>query len=180
VQEVKNQTLASTREDRHGERVSKEVLEAYCTAARGRRPLNEQHDMRRRTVGWIENLRVVPDPDAEGEWALKGDVYCTSADLGTALKGFSISFFQGLAGPAEPERAIYVPYPHYNDKQFIDSLAEDDEALHVGKVVRKALDESTVAVLISLVLFVLGPEWQHVYDERVRPNLECLFAKVLT
>jgi len=136
-----------------------------------------QHDLRRETVGYIENFHVIPDPDAPRAWLLKGDVYCTSGDFGTALRAFSPSFMKGMVGPHDPAYAIYVPYPHYRDSEFIRTLAERDDALQVGKWAKKSVGEPlAVALLIDFAFFLLAPALDKVFNEAIRPTLERFFT----
>jgi len=124
--------------------------------------------MRRETIGYIENVRVVADLGAPEHWLVKGDVYFTGESVDEALRGFSFSYTQLIAGTAG-DCELYLPYPHYNDQTLIRQLLAGDQSLLVGKVVRKEVTPSEVA--IGVLLFLLGPAWQQVWDARVKPAL---------
>ena len=47
-----------------------------------RLPLNQQHDMRLETAGYLANFRLIPDDKEAGEWNVVADVYTTSAEIG--------------------------------------------------------------------------------------------------
>ena len=83
---IHTQTLGGTSLDLQGERLTKAFLEQYCAAAYGKRvPLHREHDMARPTVGYIENIRLVPDADHAGEWRLVGDVSLEEGELDECL-----------------------------------------------------------------------------------------------
>ena len=167
-----NQTLGGTRLDSQGERLPLAELQAICEKFRGKRiPLHQKHSMADTTLGYIENLRTLPDSEASGDWSLIGDVYLTEGELDEALKGFSISLTLPLREVADPELLLYIPYPHYNDSTLIEELATD-RTLTIGKWVKKAADPCSWALFGATIAFVVTPIWDDIYKRKIAPVVD--------
>jgi hypothetical protein len=174
-----NQTIGSTREDLHGERMSKEFLEKIAADWGRRKPLHQHHDMSKETIGYMENFRVVPDEECDGEWCLKADIYITSDNVDEAMRGFSYSYIEVVWGNKKNyKHAIYLPYPHYNDESFITELLSSSEDLAVGKLIQKQLEPLTIGLITTSIAFLLGPEWANTYNKHVRPRIKSLFSYI--
>jgi hypothetical protein len=172
------QIIASTNEDSHGERVSKEFLEKICRShANKKLPLHQQHDMSKETIGYCENFNLVYDDKTE-EYHLKTDIYFTCETIDEAMRGFSWSYIEGLTPNYETsEYRICLPYPFYNDQALITNFTDADPSLGIGAWRKKALDPNTIALLFSGVCFALGPMWNNIYNDHVAPNIKNLFTQ---
>lgn len=170
--ELKQQVLAGTKLDAQGETATKEFLISLCESSnkKGKIPLGQHHDMSKDSVGYIENFNVVPDSNDEAHWTLVGDVYFHDIDLDEALKGFSYSITEDLVGDLNNKKiAIYIPYPHYNDDDLLEALAEENSGVVAGSWRKKSADPDTVSLLISLVLFVAAPAFTNYWNEKITP-----------
>src|SRR5258708_868392 len=108
---IRGQVLASTCIDSQGERFDKAFLDELAAKTPGRMPLNQQHEMKLPTVGFVENLRVQKIPDSE-DWELVGDV--TYEGTAPALGGFSFSTTRIVhRATAQQHLSLYVSFPHY-------------------------------------------------------------------
>lgn len=131
--------------------------------------------MRLETLGYFENFRIVPDEQEPGEWNVIADVYFTTENIDEALKGFSYSTIEDVAGDmVSPDYRVYLPYPVYNDLEFIKELIENEDKVLVGKWIKKGLDPTLIGIIFSGVFLIIGPEWDIQYKERVRPFLKNL------
>ena len=174
-----DQIISGTKEDLHGEKRTKEHLESLVSNYPKRMPLNQQHDMQKETLGYLENFRVVSDKTDKSEWSLIADIYVTSDDIDEALKGFSISFFETIGGNTEsPLYYIHLPYPLYNDTSLVSDLISSDKELLVGKWVKKAVDPITIGLVATGIALFLSPEWDIQYKKLVRPQMEKLIGHV--
>jgi hypothetical protein len=177
VQKYVNQPVGSTHVDAHGEKLSKEFLQGFCDHVGGKRfPLHQQHDMAKRTAGFIENLRLIPDTETPGEWRLVGDVSIDEGDIEDLLGGFSISGMEELRTSSTATALIYLPFPHYNDKTLVAELCSDTD-LTVGKWIKKEADPTAWVVLGSVIAFAVTPIWDDVYKRKIAPRLDELIKK---
>lgn len=164
-----NQKIAGTSLDSQGERLVLDDLKAYCEFCRGRRvPLHQKHSMGEPTLGYIENVRLIADNTDEDGWSVVGDVVITQGGLPDGLKGFSISFTAPLVDAEDPEFLLYIPYPHYNDREFVDGLASDS-TVKVGKWVKKSAEISELAIFGLAISFWLRPVWDDLYKNDLSP-----------
>lgn len=172
-----NQIVGGTRVDVHGERLTKEFLHRFCVAVGGKPiPLHQQHDMSKRTAGFIENVRLVPDADMPGEWSLIGDVSVEEGEVEDILGGFSISGMEELRSSPTATALIYLPFPHYNDSQLIAELCCDAD-LTVGKWIKKGAEPIAWAVLGSVIAFAITPVWDDIYKRKIAPRIDELIKK---
>lgn len=169
---IHGQPVATTHPDRQGERATKERLERIRDGFSKRCPLYQNHDMGRETIGYLENFRVVPDPQSDGDWLLKADIYFTTENVDEALQAFSYSLIERSSGNlSSAEYEIDLPWPHYNDAHLIDDLVASDHRLSIGRWIKKGIDPGDVALLFSFGAFLLAPAWTKVYDKEVHPRL---------
>ena len=121
MREIRNQVLGGTTEDTQGECLPLEILQGFAAVYHGKRqPLNQGHDLAKRSAGYIENIRVVDHPEIDGEYALIGDVYCDESRLEEVMRGFSISYLEMIRRSEDAhELIVYLPYPHYNDAALV-------------------------------------------------------------
>jgi len=174
---IANQIPSGTRLDLHGERNTKEALDLYAAQYVGKRmPLNQQHDMSLKSPGYIENMRVVPDEESPGDWALIGDVYCEEESLEIPVGGFSISFLEVLRrGQSQDIFQVYLPYPYYNDSELIDEVFEEG-FITVGKWAKKAADPALTALVGGSIVFFIKPVWEDLYKTQIAPHIYKFFA----
>ena len=160
-QVFERQTIASTKIDSQGERLSIDDLRGYVEFCRGRKvPLHQHHQMIAPTTGYIENVRLIEDFGNPGEWMVVGDLTVQSGKYMGELGGFSISFTAPLVQRENASCLLYIPYPHYNDDELVSALASDPE-LTIGKWIKKSADPATYALFGATIVFVLRPAWDH-------------------
>lgn len=176
----KDQCLSGTKLDAQGERIPKSVLESFAIGNTGvRQPLNQGHDLTLKTIGYIENIRLIKDTNDPKEWLLIGDVFCDPTDLEITLGGFSISYLELThRSVVQEEFLVYLPFPHYNDDILLSELLES-ENISLGKWVKKAADPSTIALIGAVGVFVLTPVWDDLYKKFVAPRVYGFFSKNL-
>lgn len=173
------QVMASTHEDAHGERYDKKWLDDMVESMPTRWPLHQRHDMALPTVGYVENPRVVPDPDSDGDWLLVAEVEYDDSTVPPDLNGFSWSVTQGMfANCPDPEISIYLPWPLYNDQQEVDRFLGLPGKVGVGKWIKKSLSPEQIA-LIQVVCAVATvtqplwyPFWEKYAQEVLWPNIQ--------
>lgn len=167
---IKNQIIAGTGLDNHGESYSKEFFEELLELTPNRMPLHTRHVMGEKTSGFLQNFRIVPHG---AEWVVIADVYIEKGSLDPDLKGFSFSATKKMAGNLEhPLYNIYLPYPHYNDKAFIEELLSGEPDLMIGKWIKKGLSDLEIGLIASTICLIVAPEWDIYYKMHVRPVLE--------
>lgn len=171
VHRLEGQKLAGTSLDSQGERLALEDLQDYVDFCRGRKlPLHQQHQMGEPTTGFIENVRLVQD-DNTAEWVVIGDVTIESGAFDKGMRGFSISFIKPLVEREHADCLLYIPYPHYNNHEFVAQLATDQD-LKIGKWVKKSADNTAYALFGATIMFALTPVWDHFYKSRVAPIVD--------
>lgn len=174
-----DQIIAGTRVDGHGEKVSKEFFEKMISHYPPRMPLNQQHDMRKETLGCLENFRIVPSASEAGEWDVIADIYITSDDIDDALKGFSFSATETIGGnTSSPLCYVHLPFPLYKDEKFIADLIDSDDDLLVGKWIKKSIDPVTIGLVATGIALFLSPEWDIQYKSHVRPAMIKLLGHI--
>ncbi|MFK3651039.1 hypothetical protein ACI2IY_21770 [Lysobacter enzymogenes] len=166
------QRLAGTRLDSQGEKLSLEDLRNYVDFCKDRRvPLHQQHQIGEPTMGFIENIRLVQDDQSDEEWVVIGDVTVESGAFEKGFGGFSISFMAPLVDRASATCLLYVPYPHYNNKELIEELAENPN-LKIGKWIKKSAESANHALFGATIAFALTPVWDHLYKSKIAPVIE--------
>jgi hypothetical protein len=166
------QVLGGTRLDKQGERLPLSIFENICRESSGKRiPLHQHHDMARPVVGYMENLRVEPDPINPDEWSLVGDVVLHEGTFDESWGGFSISTVVPIREVEEPKALVYLPYPAYNDTELIELLSHD-ATLNVGKWIKKNADAGEWAVFGATLAFFLKPAWDDIYKRIISPIID--------
>jgi hypothetical protein len=179
MRKIQDQTLASTRIDSQGEKLTKEFLQKYCDhVGSGRIPLHQEHDMSKPTAGYIENTRLLPDPEHHGEWRVIGDVFIEEGQVENVLGGFSISGVEMIRRSSSATAFIYLSFPHYNNVELITALTDDPD-LSVGKWIKKAAAPIDWVIIASVVAFAITPIWDDVYKRKIAPRIDSLLAKYL-
>lgn len=178
MKHFKDQCLASTHLDSQGEKTAKHILEGFVESYRGKRqPLNQAHDLSKPTAGHIENFRLIEDKNNKDEWQLIGDVYCDPSKFEEVMGGFSISYLEVLKrAEGNADFIVYLPYPHYNDPEYLEALLSQDN-LSVGKWVKKAADPTTIALLGVAAGIFLTPIWDDIYKTKIAPKIYDFFDK---
>jgi len=169
----RDQVIASTHQDSQGEKYDLDFLKDLYKSMKNKKiPMGKDHDLSQGYSGFLENPTIEEDPVNDGEYYLKADVYCENEELSNILKGISFSISIGIKSNVEnPEVGIFLPYPHYNDENKIDSLLEIEAPIEAGKWVKKELDPAEIALIASFVYFVLKPFWQKYFDKKIAPHL---------
>ena len=182
IKKLLGQTIGSTHRDSQGEKLPKEILEHICKPRQSRSPISQEHKAEKRSIGYMDNFRVVPDPKASGEWFLIADVYFTEEpdDIDIELGGFSWSITEIIKefSSKEGNYAIYLPYPFYNNKKMLNDLSNRDKYLSLGRWYKKSVDPATVSLAVSFILFALSPIWTKVFDSRIWPNIKKLCKRI--
>jgi hypothetical protein len=175
----KDQIIAGTRLDGHGERYSKEFFEKLVKTMPARAPLNQEHEMGLPSAGYLENFRLVQHDNNSDEWNVIADVYLENGDLDSALKGFSFSATSVEWGNIEsPTEIILLPFPLYNDQELIQELLDQSAEIAVGKWIKKGLGEVLIGMAITAGFVAISPEWDIQYRERIRPKLINIIRKL--
>jgi len=177
--ELKRQILAGTKIDSQGESNTKEFLVSLCKSfnSRGRIPLGQQHDMSLEDVGYIDNFNVIPDGKDNNHWNLVGDIYFHDIDIDDALRGFSYSVNQDLAGDLEKkEVAVYVPFPFYNDHELLNEIAGINNGVVSGAWKKKNADPASLSLIISFALFLGAPAYTNYWNNKIEPAYKKLRA----
>lgn len=157
--------------DRQGEKLTYEFLDNFCNNFKGKRiPLNQQHDLRRNTIGYAENLRLEKVGSSD-EWRLIGDLFVDLANLEIAVGGFSISGIEEIKYKNNPDFLLYIPFPYYNDTELLESLSESNK-INLGKWIKKNSTPESWALFGSAVVFALTPLWDDFYKTVVAPKIK--------
>jgi hypothetical protein len=180
LRRYKDQIIAGTAVDGHGEKYSKEFFESLICNLPEKMPLNQQHDMSLPVAGYLENYRIVPSKTEDNEWSVIADISITEGNLSDALKGFSFSSTQIVWGQIEkPDGYVFVPFPAYNDEKLITELLNISDTQAVGKWIKKGLGtELVVGLLATGFAFGLAPEWDILYRTKLRPKIVKLFCNI--
>jgi len=173
MREFKDQTIGGTVEDSQGECLPLKALKDFASHCEGRRlPLGQGHDLSLKNAGYIENVRVIEHPEIPGEHALVADISCDESNLEVSLKGFSISYLEVLKRPDKQSDVIaYIPFPHYYDEPFMESLLNQTPPVTVGKWVKKSAGLTTVALIGATFVFFAKPVWDDFYKTQLAPKL---------
>lgn len=180
MREIKGQIMASTQEDRHGERYDKtffeEMIQSIEEGYDGILPLGQMHDPSKPNTGYAKNLRLIEDPESEGDWNLIADVFMDESALEIDPKGFSFSStVLHEKSRREGDYILYLPFPHYRDPNFFEQLHSRDSSIVIGKWIKKSADPATAALLTSAVIFTLTPLWNEIFKEEIWPRLTKAF-----
>lgn len=174
---IKEQILGGTLQDRQGEKLSYKFLNDFCDKYKGCRiPMNQHHDILKKTVGHIENLKLIQHPSISDEWQLIGDIYLNEGDVEDAIGGFSISGIEPLIEIENPNTLLYLPYPLYNDKMLIEELSLSN-TLNIGKWIKKNNTPELIAIFAPAILFILSPAWEHTYNKIIAPKIDDFIEK---
>lgn len=154
-----NQTIAGTSLDRQGEELSRETLENWVSNQDTRSTLYSEHD-RTKPIGYIENLKVVPDTTNTGHFLVKADVHIWDEYDLEEYQGFSISFTDELESNVEDESlaiSIFLPYPFYTDESLRSQLLQTHDNVVIGRFVKKSLwSDSTVLTWVGIGISLLS------------------------
>lgn len=176
---ILKQILAGTHIDSQGEKHPKEVLERFAESYKDiKLPLNQHHDLRLPTVGFIENIKVIQDPEHQDTWLLVGDVHIENdeIEIGKSFGGFSISYMEMMRPSSKQESfEVFLPHPHYNDRQLVEQIFEEGH-VSVGKIVRKGLSTDEIAIVVSLLVLVVQPAWDDFYRTKIATLVANFFS----
>jgi hypothetical protein len=179
--ELKQQVLASTQQDSHGESSTKKFLQSLRDefGSKERIPLNQQHDMSLEHVGYIDNFQVVQADKDGKEWNLVGDVHFHDVEIDEAMQGFSYSVTEDMRGDIKNRQiGVYVPFPYYKDQELLSDLTNVESGIVSGAWRKKAADPATVSLIISFALFAVAPAYTNYWNNKVSPLLNKLLSKL--
>ena len=162
-----NSILATTGLDAHNEILPVELLQQFCDKHPNGMPIQQQHDLSKPSLGYFKNLRV--EPHKHGH-ALVADIYTEEEIDFTKFGGLSISALYLFHEPKDAELACYLPYPFYNDVEFMREL-KDLAGLAVGGHIKKELSIETIGLISTFLVLLVAPEWDAQYKSNVRPKL---------
>jgi hypothetical protein len=129
-------------------------------------------------LGIAENLKVVACDDSE-HWHLIADIETDSPEAFCQFAGISISFTSPIFETEGALLSIGLPYPIYNDDAFSLELHRST-GIDVVKWRKKSFTPDQTAIILSLVLFALGPAWQELYAKVIAPEIANFAIKGLT
>lgn len=176
---IRNQILGGTSKDLQGEKLTYEFLNDFCNTLQGKRiPLNQQHDLVLNTIGYAENLRLEKIENVDNEWNLVGDLFVDRENLEIAVGGFSISGMEIIKQEHMPDFLLYIPYPYYNDSEFLECLSES-KTVNLGKWIKKNSTSDAWAIFATTVVFALTPVWNDLYKTVVAPKIKEFISKEL-
>lgn len=181
MQTFLGQCVASTSQDIHGERLTKQFLERFCEEVSGsKQPLHDQHDMSLPVIGYVDNFRVESDPKNEGEWLLIADIFINDNVPIGHYGGFSVGGGETISKPKAADVKMLIGYPYYNDIDLIKSLSADGR-LEIGKWIRKGGSEFEWGTIFgSLLAIVVAPVWDDIYKRKIAPRIDEVLSAYMT
>ena len=105
---LRDQPVASTRVDRHGEEITEDALRQAFESMPAQRPIYENHDATRPPVGRAFNSRLQPLSD--GALAIVCDIELYDERRAQDWKGMSIAFHKQAPGSAEPRDEFAISF----------------------------------------------------------------------
>ena len=176
---IQNQILGGTSIDRQGEKLTYEFLNDFCNTFKGKRmPLNQQHDLGLKTIGYAENLRLEKFGNSDKEWSLIGDLFVDRDNLEIAVVGFSISGVEEIKSENNPDFLLYIPFPYYNDAELLESLSESHK-INLGKWIKKNNTPESWAIFTAAVAFAITPVWDDFYKTVIAPKIKKFVSEEL-
>lgn len=182
IAKSKDQIIASTFVDLQGEKIPKDILQEFCEYYNNRKsPIYQNHLPEKPSIGYMENFRLERHPDQQDEWVVIADAYFYQEpdDIEIALGGFSWSMTKLMpeyTSKGTCDFGVYLPFPFYNDNDLLEELHQD-ENVSLGRWYKKGFDPGSFALIVSFVLFVLGPGWNQFFNNVLWPKLKNLGEK---
>ncbi|MCG8526521.1 MAG: hypothetical protein MI748_09090 [Opitutales bacterium] len=179
LRKTAKQPVISTLKDKQEEKRTKSFLEEICQRLPEKFPLGINHDHISKSIGYMENFEITKIPNYDNEWMIVADVYLEEKeDLNEALGGFSFSWTEPFMTVKENEiGCIYIPYPHYNDNDFLVSLYDDEKGISIGKWKKKEADPVLTSLIVGAFYMLITPAWTKFYDETIAPSILSLIEK---
>ena len=165
----RQQVIASTTTDSHGEKFTKQELQNFCAKLPVVVQLNTMHDIGRPASGTITNLKVI-QVGGTNDWQIVGDIESEDERLGREFRGFSISITTPIYENPNSLLSLALPFPHYNDLSLLRSLIKINE-FDLSKWRKKGATPDNNAILVGLIVLLLKPIWEDVYANVVKPSL---------
>lgn len=177
---IKEQIVASTIKDSQDEKLTKQDLDKLMINSNniGRFRLGKDHDLEKKSMGYLENFKVKPHKEIAGEFVLVADVYYSNDKPEEISGGFSWSInelFPQYKG--KNIMAVFLPYPYYNSEEFINEIEFPNKEIGIGKWRKKSADLVTIGLVVSYAAILLAPEWDITYKSYVRPFLKKIIQK---
>ncbi|NPV01423.1 MAG: hypothetical protein HPY53_08580 [Brevinematales bacterium] len=177
MKKILGQILSSSLEDTQGEIFTKQDLIDLAEAANKKAPIdfNQRHDPKLGKLGYINNFKVVPSRIHLNEYDLIGDIYLSIDEIPPDLKAFSLSTIKPIYGNSDAKIAFFIPYPFYQNEEYLKSLFIDNEII-IGKHIQKAAEVPLVALIISKIVSTIVDK---VFENTVYPVLKRNFSIII-
>ena len=152
VRKLKDQVLASTHLDSHGDRIARGDLHRFFEQTDDPSLLYYNHDMSNPPVARLRNKRFVET--ADGEFALIADIDILDADAYERTGGFSIAFSSRRGETAKHNRSadltVHVDLRafDYKDIRPLLQLSCEDLTVATRELKRKAFAEVAILLLV--------------------------------
>jgi hypothetical protein len=155
---LERQVVASTHEDRHGERLQRAELEELLAGMPGQRLINLDHDPRRPPVARAYNNRLEHLDD--GDWAITSDIEVLDEDAFQHVRGVSIAFTRRLVSRTATEPALLISYnPRYVERERLSKALGAFERLE-GEAALVERSEKSLTGLVLIWLIVSHGFWE--------------------
>jgi hypothetical protein len=171
---IRDQVLASTSLDAHGECFTKAELEEFARELPQQVPLNAMHDFSQPISGTATNLRLLQNKNG-ADWNLVGDIETNDPRFGELFKGMSISTTSPLFDLPNSVFTLALPFPAYNDQDLVCSLIKTN-TISIAKWRRKGLSTEQSTILIASITIFIKPIWEDVYQHVFKPALKGVLA----
>ncbi len=174
---INGQIMATTHSDSQGEKLTKAELEYFVAKSPNKIALHSNHNISNPILGVAQNLRVALCDDGKN-WQIIADIETDQPAEFRSFGGMSISFTTKIHENEDAIFSIAVPFPLYDDIHFTSALHASTGA-SILKWRRKSASIDSVAIIVALGVFVLGPPWQHFYTKKIAPEIDRLAKSAL-
>lgn len=170
--EIKNQILASTNLDSHGEKLTREQLYSLYESQPDELVINHEHDFGRLPVAIARNLSF--QELSSGEFAITADIEVHDEEVFRACGGFSMSWLADeytLYPEASPDIEIYFnPRAILRDYAFeLMGTSTPDTVFNVRELKQKGLVAATILIVkfitVSALAGFFGKAGSDAYDK---------------
>ena len=169
---IKQQVLATTELDAHGEKLTKEQLHDLFLSLPSEMVINHQHDFSRTPVALAKNLCFGQVPS--GEYAITADVEIHDSEAYAECGGFSMAWLADeltLHPNAAPALKIYFNPRIFSEAEAVDLLTAStaDTVFNARQLKQKSLDAVAILILqfvaASSVAGFFGKAGSDAYDK---------------
>lgn len=146
---IPRQTLASTKLDKHGEKLTKEQLHSLYEQMPTVSTMNHEHDLSRPPVAVAHNKQFIEI--GNGEFAIVADIDVTDEQAFARAGGFSVAYsVKTVLGGAKDHGDIRIRYNRrYFDEDFVlEAVSLSDHQVQIDAVeIKQKAAASEVAIL---------------------------------